>query len=69
MGEQEQYIITTATSPTVIQGKFFDLIHRKHVDAYGQQGADNIVKNVRSTYCYYFTIVSKFIKYLNDVTH
>lgn len=50
MGEQEQYIITTATSPTVIQGKFFDLIHRKHVDAYGQQGADNIVKNVRSTY-------------------
>lgn len=50
MGEQEQYIMTKADSPTVTQGKFFDLIHHKHIKSYGEQGADNIVRNVRSVY-------------------
>lgn len=47
---EEQYKITNISSPTVVQGKFFELIHNKHIDSYGKDGADNIVKNVRSTY-------------------
>ena len=50
MIEKEQYIITSPSSPSVIQGKFFNLIHRKHAETYGEEGADNIVKNVRSTF-------------------
>ena len=50
MKEQEQYIITTPSRPTVNHGKFYDLIHQKHEEAYGKEGAENIVKNVRSTF-------------------
>lgn len=46
----EQYRIDhTRTSP-INEGKFFARIHQKHVEAYKQKGADNIVKNVRATY-------------------
>ena len=27
-------------------GKFFNLVHEKHIDAYGENGADNIVENI-----------------------
>lgn len=31
-------------------GKFFTLVHEKHIDAYGENGADNIVENIIETY-------------------
>ena len=31
-------------------GKFFSLVHEKHIDAYGETGADNIVENIVETY-------------------
>lgn len=49
----EQYTINrpywSPTSP-IIEGKFFRNIHQKHVESYGEKGANNIVKNVRDTY-------------------
>lgn len=31
-------------------GKYFKLVHKKHIDAYTQDGADNIVENIVETY-------------------
>lgn len=30
--------------------KYFNLVHKKHIDAYGETGADNIVENIEETY-------------------
>lgn len=55
----EQYTINRSESATSItEGKFFHRIHQKHIEAYGEKGAKNIVENVRSTY-------SKLLKQLN----
>lgn len=46
----EQYIIEQQSLPSFRRGKYFDLIHNKHIALYQQQGANNIVKNVGPMY-------------------
>lgn len=46
----EQYKIEYSSPLPFIEGRFFELIHKKHIDAYTLKGANNIVQNVRSTY-------------------
>lgn len=47
----EQYIIEQQPdSLSYIMGKYYNLIHGKHIESYGHHGADNIVKNVCSMY-------------------
>ena len=47
----EQYTINrTEIATSITEGKFFRRIHHKHIEAYGDKGAKNIVANVRSTY-------------------
>lgn len=47
----EQYTINKSDwSPSIIEGNLFNRIHQKHIIAYGEKGAKNIVTNVRSTY-------------------
>ena len=47
----EQYKIKRPDyAPSIIEGTFFKRIHQIHIDAYGEIGAKNIVKNVRDTY-------------------
>lgn len=48
----EQYTVNRlGIESSITEGKFFSRIHRKHIEAYGETGAKNIVKNVRATYC------------------
>lgn len=46
----EQYQINKRTVPTVKRGRYFDMIHKMHITAYGETGAKNIVKNVSPIY-------------------
>ena len=46
----EQYIIEQQELPSYTIGKYYQLIHGRHIESYGQYGADNIVKNVCSMY-------------------
>lgn len=46
----EQYKIEYSSPLPFTEGRFFELIHKKHIDAYTLKGANNIVQNVRSTY-------------------
>lgn len=46
----EQYKIEKESSFSYKEGKYFGLIHEKHIDSYLQKGAYNIVKNVRVTF-------------------
>lgn len=46
----EQYRIDYTQTAPINEGKFFARIHQKHIEAYNQKGADNIVSNVRATY-------------------
>ena len=47
----EQYTVKRPSSTSsVVEGKYFRRIHEKHVGAYGEKGANNIVQNVRVTY-------------------
>lgn len=46
----EQYKIEYSSPLPFTVGRFFELIHKKHIDAYTIKGANNIVQNVRSTY-------------------
>lgn len=39
-----------ATASTMKLGKYFELVHAKHVASYGEKGADNIVQNIVETY-------------------
>lgn len=48
----EQYSVNRPSStPSIVEGKYFQRIHQRHVDSYGEIGANNIVQNVRATYC------------------
>lgn len=48
----EQYTINRSyEAPSIVEGKFFRKIHQKHIESYGEKGANNIVQNVRATYC------------------
>ena len=48
----EQYCVDRPGSTiSIVEGKYFNLIHQRHVDSYGEIGANNIVNNVRETYC------------------
>ncbi|MBD5103564.1 MAG: Z1 domain-containing protein [Ruminococcaceae bacterium] len=47
----EQYTISNINDiPLIIEGEFFRKIHQKHIESYGEKGANNIVQNVRTTY-------------------
>ena len=47
----EQYSINrTDTTQHIIEGKFFNRIHQRQIESYGEMGAYNIVQNVRATY-------------------
>lgn len=46
----EQYKIEYSSPLPFTERRFFELIHKKHIDAYTLKGANNIVQNVRSTY-------------------
>lgn len=47
----EQYTVKRpSTTSSVVEGKFFKRIHEKHIESYGEKGANNIVQNVRATY-------------------
>ena len=47
----EQYTISRPKEAlSIIEGKFFRKIHQKHIESYGEKGANNIVQNVRATY-------------------
>lgn len=47
----EQYTIKRSDwTPSIIEGNFFHRIHDKHIELYGNKGANNIVDNVRATY-------------------
>ena len=48
----EQYTLKRSDwTPSIIEGDFFHRIHDKHIELYGKKGANNIVDNVRTTYC------------------
>lgn len=47
----EQYSVNRLESTiSIVEGKYFRLIHQRHIDSYGEIGANNIVQNVRATY-------------------
>ena len=48
----EKYTVssTDPNSITVKFGRYFELVHKKHIEAYGEVGADNIVSNIVETY-------------------
>ena len=48
----EKYTFSTAEGVEVPMklGDYFNLVHDKHIDAYGEEGADNIVENIVETY-------------------
>lgn len=37
-------------APMKLWGEYFTLVHRKHIDTYGETGANNIVENIEETY-------------------
>jgi hypothetical protein len=47
----EQYIVNRpGSSIPIVEGKYFARIHQRHIESYGEIGANNIVLNVRATY-------------------
>lgn len=48
--EKYTFATTDETEVSVKLGDYFNQIHEKHIDAYGQLGADNIVENIVETY-------------------
>lgn len=50
----EQYImgdnLTNGNSITVVQGKYYNKIHEKHIESYGEYGAANIRDNITTTF-------------------
>ena len=47
----EQYTVNRLNvESSITEGKFFNHIHHKHIESYGETGAKNIVQNVRVTY-------------------
>ena len=48
--EKYTFAATNSNGVSVKLGHYFNQVHEKHVEAYGQQGADNIVENIIETY-------------------
>ena len=48
----EKYTVSSPdpNSITVKFGRYFELVHKKHIETYGEIGADNIVSNIVETY-------------------
>lgn len=47
----EQYTLNRPSlSFPIIEGNYFNRIHQRHIESYGELGANNIVQNVRATY-------------------
>lgn len=46
----EQYMIEREKNVSYIEGRFFRAIHDKHIASYTENGANNIMNNVRVTY-------------------
>ena len=46
----EQYKINNSSSTAIQFGKFYNKVHAKHIEAYSETGANNIVTNVKDTY-------------------
>lgn len=43
--------VSNDTIPIAVNfGRYFDLVHQKHIGSYGETGADNIVSNIVETY-------------------
>ena len=48
--EKYTYVTDDEIDVPVKLGDYYNLVHSKHVEAYGQFGADNIVENIVETY-------------------
>lgn len=48
--EKYKVVSNDTNSINVNFGRYFDLVHRKHIESYGEIGADNIVSNIVETY-------------------
>lgn len=48
--EKYKIVSNDTNSINVNFGRYFDLVHRKHIESYGEIGADNIVSNIVETY-------------------
>ena len=46
----EQYKINNSSSAAIQFGRFYNKVHAKHIEAYSETGANNIVTNVKDTY-------------------
>ena len=46
----EQYKINNSSSAAIQFGRFYNKVHAKHIEAYSEIGANNIVTNVKDTY-------------------
>ena len=47
----DKYIINNKDKEETLNlGQFYTIVHKKHIDSYGEKGADNIVANVAETY-------------------
>lgn len=48
--EKYIYVSGQRAESTMKLGDYFTLVHNKHIDAYGETGANNIVENIEETY-------------------
>ena len=48
--EKYEFATTDDAKISVKLGDYYNQVHAKHIDAYGQLGADNIVENIVETY-------------------
>ena len=48
--EKYTYATNDSKDVPVKLGEYYNLVHAKHIDAYGEVGADNIVENIIETY-------------------
>lgn len=48
--KMEKYTLSSDTEQKIQFGKYFELVHEKHIQSYGEFGAKNIVNNIVETY-------------------
>ncbi len=48
--EQYKIIANKNNSITINQGRYYNIVHSKHIDSYGNQGASNIRENIMATF-------------------
>ena len=48
--EKYSYNSENSNSVDVVFGRYFSLVHGKHIEAYGEVGANNIVSNIVESY-------------------